>query len=46
MINVSNLIGGVVSIAGAVSQPVDALSWDITLGTAGTGLGQLILGNC
>lgn len=44
MINVSNLVGGVVSIARATSHPVEALAWDITLGTAGTGLGQLILG--
>ncbi|OXA63685.1 uncharacterized protein LOC110863020 [Folsomia candida] len=44
MINVSNLVGGVVNIGPAVCQPVEALSWDITLGTAGTGLGQLILG--
>jgi hypothetical protein len=44
MLNVSNLIGGVISVGPALSQPVEALNWDITLGTAGTGFGQYILG--
>jgi hypothetical protein len=44
--NLSNLIGSVVSIPPASKYPVESVCWDITLGTAGTGFGQYILGEC
>jgi len=42
MMNLSNLIGSIVEIAPAVNV-VEALSWDITLGAAGTAFGRFVL---
>jgi len=42
--NLSNLIGGVVNIPPVSKYSVETACWDITLGTAGTGFGQYILG--
>lgn len=39
----SNLIGGTIMGSPLSGTTVEALSWDITLGVAGTGIGQKIL---
>jgi len=43
--NVADMVGRIVSIPQLLEHPVEAVCWDITLGVAGTGLGQLFLGN-
>jgi hypothetical protein len=41
--NVCNLVGKVVNIPQILEHSVEAVSWDITLGAAGTALGQMFL---
>ena len=41
--NVCNLVGKVVNIPQVLEHTVEAVCWDITMGAAGTALGQMFL---
>jgi hypothetical protein len=42
--NVCDLVGRVAHVPQMLEHPVETVCWDITLGVAGTALGQLFLG--